>query len=88
MLPCHLTTAVFANELADGPFLDTNWKCRVPGCGKLPGEHPTPAPAPHQGSYLDPANFIAPFSHPYFIFYIMNFICWDSFYLFHFYHVS
>ena len=46
MAPCHLTTAEFANQRADGPFLDAYWKCRVLGCGKVPGEHPTPAPAP------------------------------------------
>ena len=49
MASCHLTTAEFANQLADGPFLDAHWKCRV--CGKLSGEHPIPAPAPAQGKF-------------------------------------
>ena len=42
---CHLTTADFVNQTSNGPFLDENWKCRVPGCGKVAGEHDR-APAP------------------------------------------
>mmetsp|Transcript_7687 Transcript_7687/g.10898 ORF Transcript_7687/g.10898 Transcript_7687/m.10898 type:complete len:469 (-) Transcript_7687:113-1519(-) len=41
-MACQLTTADFATQKADGPLLDATWKCRVPGCGKVPGEHPTP----------------------------------------------
>jgi hypothetical protein len=39
-MACHLTIADFANQKADGPFLDANWKCRASGCGKVPAEHP------------------------------------------------
>ena len=49
-MACHLTTADFINQQADGPFLDATWKCRVPGCGKVPGEHPAPIVQP--GNYL------------------------------------
>ena len=44
------TTADFINQQADGPFLDATWKCRVPGCVKVPGEHPAPIVQP--GNYL------------------------------------
>jgi hypothetical protein len=49
-MACHLTTADFINQQADGPFLDATWKCRVPGCVKVPGEHPAPIVQP--GNYL------------------------------------
>ena len=49
-MACHLTTADFINQQADGPFLDATWKCRVPGCIKVPGEHPAPIVQP--GNYL------------------------------------
>eukprot|EP00597_Dinobryon_sp_UTEXLB2267_P001564 CAMPEP_0170073828 /NCGR_PEP_ID=MMETSP0019_2-20121128/11205_1 /TAXON_ID=98059 /ORGANISM="Dinobryon sp., Strain UTEXLB2267" /LENGTH=75 /DNA_ID=CAMNT_0010283667 /DNA_START=1 /DNA_END=228 /DNA_ORIENTATION=- len=42
-MACQLTTADFANQQKYGPFLDATWKCRVPECGKLPGQHPVPA---------------------------------------------
>ena len=59
---CHLTTADFVNQTSNGPFLDENWKCRVPGCGNVAGQHnpaPAPAPAPPApGNYRDSGNCI------------------------------
>jgi hypothetical protein len=73
-MACHLTTADFANQQADGPFLDATWKCRVPGCGKVPGEHPTPiVPAVQPGNYFKSFEFIESFHRifPIFILFLL-----------------
>ena len=63
-MACQLTRADFVNQQKDGPYLDADWKCRVPGCGKVVGGHPAPAPpAPAPGN-----NFIL-FYFPHLSFY-------------------
>ena len=71
-MACHLTTADFINQQADGPFLDATWKCRVPGCVKVPGEHPAPIVQP--GNYLILCNSLSYFHRifPYLYNYIYN----------------
>jgi hypothetical protein len=73
-MACHLTIADFANQKADGPFLDANWKCRASGCGKVPAEHPrTIVAAVQPGNYFKSFEFIEPFHRifPIFILFLL-----------------
>jgi hypothetical protein len=79
-MACHLTTADFANQKADGPFLDANWKCRASGCGKVPAEHPrTIVAAVQPGNYFKSFEFIEPFPSHFSYLYII--FAFDKFYL-------
>jgi hypothetical protein len=42
MTSCTLTNQSFEKAIAGGPLLDEAWKCRVPDCKLLPGQHPPP----------------------------------------------